>query len=74
MTRRHHPLEGQLLDVMSEGPAQIVARVGDGTPMRLPRGWTDADGPQPVRTIEGVFTLDALRELLDRVEAICRRG
>jgi len=74
VTRRHHPLEGQVLDVTAEGLTQIVVRVGDGTTMRLPRGWTDADGPQLAKRTEGVFTVDALRELLERVEAMCRRG
>jgi hypothetical protein len=74
VTRRHHPLEGQVLDVTTEGPTQIVVRLSDGTTMRLPRSWTDADGPPPLRPNEGVFTIDALRELLERIEALRRRG
>jgi len=49
VTRRHHPLQGQSLAVVSRGRTQIVVRLGDGTSMRMPRGWTDVDGdpPQP---------------------------
>jgi hypothetical protein len=46
--------------------------------MRLPREWTDADGV-PARTdaedaAEGVFSVDAVRALLELVEALSRRG
>jgi len=67
LTRRHHPLEGQVLDVVTSGRTQVVVRVSDGTVMRLPRAWTDADGPPPAPTGEHVFTVDALRALLARV-------
>jgi hypothetical protein len=74
VTRRHHPLEGQPFEVVTLGPTQIVVRLGDRTTMRLPRRWTDADGAPPPRSREGVFTSDSLRELLERVEAMRRRG
>jgi hypothetical protein len=47
VTRRHHPLEGRLVEVVTGGPTQIVVRLEDGTVMRLPRAWTDADGASP---------------------------
>ena len=42
--------------------------------MRLPRAWTDADGA-PSRTCEpdAVFSVDAIRALLEVVEALQRR-
>jgi len=43
--RRHHPLEGQQLEVLAERGTRIDVRLRDGTSMRMPRSWTDADGP-----------------------------
>jgi hypothetical protein len=54
------------------GRTQIVVRVRDGSVMRLPRAWTDADGTAPVPTRESVFTVEALRALLAQV-ALLRR-
>ena len=54
------------------GRTQIVVRLGDGTVMRLPRAWTDADGTPPGPAGESVFTVEALRALLARV-ALLRR-
>lgn len=67
LTRRHHPLEGHVLEVMMRGRTQIVVRLRDGTVMRLPRAWTDADGIAPAPVCERVFTVEALRELLARI-------
>lgn len=53
------------------GRTQVVVRLGDGTTMRLPRAWTDADGPA-VTADERVFTVEALRALLARI-ALLRR-
>ena len=74
VTRRHHPLEGLLFDVMTGGPTQIVVRLGDGTAMRLPRAWTDADGLPPSSGADRIFSVDALRELIERVDALVRRA
>jgi hypothetical protein len=49
------------------GPTELVVRLGDGTTLRVPRAWTDADGPLPEPACESVFTVEALRELLDQV-------
>jgi hypothetical protein len=73
LIRRHHPLEGQLLEVVRGGPVQLVVRLGDGTAMRLPRSWTDIDGA-PVRAADSIYTVDSLRELLELVEAFRRRA
>jgi hypothetical protein len=71
VTRPHHPLEGRQLEVLAERGACIDVLLRDGTSMRIPRSWTDADGSpvieRPVR--EAVFTVGAIRELLELVRA-----
>jgi hypothetical protein len=74
VTRRHHPLEGQLVEVVTGGPTQIVVRLEDGTTMRLPRAWTDADGASPCAHSERVFSVDAMIELIGLVDALGRRA
>jgi hypothetical protein len=73
VTRRHHPLQGQALDVVSRGRTQIVVRLRDGTSMRLPRAWTSVDGDPPEHTADGIFTAETLRALLDLVDALRAR-
>jgi hypothetical protein len=74
LTRRHHPLAGQVLQLVLNGPTQLVVRLGDGTTLRVPRAWTDADGPPPESTCESVFTVEAMRELLDHVARLRERA
>jgi len=74
--RPHHPLRGEQFEVLIGGPRQIVIRLRDGSTMRIPRVWTDADGarsdsPPPSET---VFTVEALRELLELVSALKARA
>ncbi len=73
VTRRHHPLRGQALDVVKRGRTQIVVRLGDGTSMRLPRAWTDVDEAPSQLIAESIFTADALRALIDLVDALRAR-
>jgi hypothetical protein len=43
--------------------------------MRLPRAWTDADGAAAEASeADAVFSVDAIRALLEIVEALLRRG
>jgi hypothetical protein len=75
IVRQHHPLCGQQFEVLQGGNRKITIRLKDGTSMRIPRLWTDADGdppPNDCRT-EMRFTVDSLRRLLDLVEAFSRR-
>jgi hypothetical protein len=59
---------------VQDGPRQLVVRLGDGTTLRVPRAWTDADGPPPPPTGATVFTVEVLRELLDHVARLRERA
>ena len=75
ITRRHHPLQGLALEVLHTGPRELVVRAPDGFSMRLPRAWTDADdAPSGTSEPDAVFSVDAIRALLEIVEALHRRG
>ena len=71
ITRRHHPLQGQTFKVVRGGPRELVIQAVDGVVMRLPRGWTDADGvTQGAADADAVFTVEAIRALVELVEAL----
>ena len=74
ITRKHHPLEGQRIEVLMAGPDKVIARVGDGTTMRMPRGWTDIDGASSSRGVERVFSVDAILTLIELVDVLGRRA
>ncbi|MFC1482499.1 DUF5372 family protein [Myxococcota bacterium] len=67
VTRRHHPLRGQRFEVLQCGREQLTVRLKDGTTMRIPRHWTDADGDTPADERESVWTADSLRRLIELV-------
>ncbi len=53
------------------GPREIVIRAVDGLVMRLPRAWTDADGVTDGSAgPDAVFTVEAIRALMELVEAL----
>jgi len=69
--RRHHPLEGQTLELLSVGKAAVVVRLSDGSSMKIARGWTDADGgPCTALTGHSQLCLGGLRELLNLVKSL----
>ena len=70
--RRHHPLEGEQLEVLAERGRGLDVRLSDGTSMRIPRDWTDADGSPPGQplTSEAVYSVKAVRELIELVRAL----
>jgi hypothetical protein len=71
ITRRHHPLNGQVLELLSVGKTTVVVRLGDGSSMKIPRRWSDVDGvPCQELTGDAVLSLHGLRELLDLFEAL----
>jgi len=61
------------MEVVLGGPRIIVVRLRDGTSMRVPRAWTDADG-RSVEGPENVFTVESLHDLALLLEAFARRG
>jgi hypothetical protein len=61
------------MDVVLSGPRIIVVRLRDGTSMRVPRAWTDADGPS-VEGPESVFTVESLHELATLLDAFAHRA
>ena len=63
-----------MVEVVTGGPAQMVVRLGDGTTMRLPRAWTDADGAPSSNGSEHLFSAEALRELIEHVDILGRRA
>jgi len=72
--RRHHPLEGGRLEVLSATKACVVVRLADGSSLKLPRRWTDADGAACTElTGQAQISLAGLRELLRLFEALRRR-
>ena len=66
VARRHHPLYDQELEVLNSNKQTLVLRLADGSAMKMPRAWTNADGaaPAPELSLSSVFTVEALRELL----------
>lgn len=75
VTRRHHPLYGQELEVLTEDKRHIVVRSPDGLSLKLPRLWTDVDGADCGGYSSGdvLFTVESLRELGALLEALARR-
>ncbi len=69
--RRHHPLEGQELEVVREGKPGFLVRNPDGLAMRIPRDWTDIDGAtEPPASSGTQLTIASLRDLLRLVQAL----
>jgi hypothetical protein len=61
------------MEVVLGGPRIIVVRLRDGTSMRVPRAWTDADG-RSAEGPESIFTVEALHELAMLLDAFARRA
>ncbi len=59
-----------------EGNERVVIRVHDGTSMRIPRRWTNADGDPTDQSLDGntVFSIDSLRRVIELVEAFTQRS
>ncbi len=75
VVRRHHPLDGRQLEVVSGGKTMLVVRHPDTLTMRILRAWTDADGVTcpPKSEPDTQLTVDALRDLTRLVDALCGR-
>ena len=77
VTRRHHPLEGECLEVYRDGRKTLVVWLADDSRIRIPRSWTDADGiaePEAFSPPTTVFTIDALRDLIALVDVVKLRA
>jgi len=76
VTRRHHPLYGRELEVIHADKVVLTIRLANGSTMKLPRAWTNAGGATPAvvePTRCNVFTIEALRELIDLVRTLQHR-
>jgi hypothetical protein len=74
ITRRHHPLNGQELDLLSVGKTTVVVRLSDGSTMKILRWWTDVDGVACTELAGGsVLSLRGLHELLGLFTALRER-
>lgn len=75
ITRHAHPLLGREFSVLMAGNTCIAIRIDDGTSMRIPRAWTDADGSTRSEVhAPTVFTTESLRQVLELAEAFLRRS
>ena len=75
MTRRHHPLEGQTFEVLKGGKKDLLVQLRDGSTIKLPRSWTDADGATALESSPAaVFTLASVRELAALLDALRQRA
>ena len=74
IVRRHHPLQGQTLDLLSPGKAKSVVRLPDGSSMKIRRHWTDLDGSACAELAgDSQLSLKGLRELLSLFMALRER-
>ncbi len=75
ITRPHHPLLDQPLEVLNASKQYLVVRLPDTSTMKLPRAWTDANGAPDSGELRGseIFTIEALRELTDLVAVLKNR-
>jgi hypothetical protein len=76
VTRRHHPLYGLELEVIHANKVTLIIRMADGSTMKMPRAWTNAGGVTAGVELSrcSVFTIEAVRELIDLVTALKHRG
>ncbi len=74
IVHRHHPLEGQALNLLSLGKTMIVVRLPDGSSLKILRRWTDLDGVACAElTGDSQFSVKGLRELLSLFMALRER-
>ena len=74
LIRPHHPLQGEVFEVLRGGKKCVTILLSDGTAMRVPRDWTDADGVRAeVSSRTGAFSIASLRSLLELVELLSTR-
>ncbi|MBN1460951.1 MAG: hypothetical protein JXA57_15575 [Armatimonadetes bacterium] len=74
--RPHHPLLGQEFEILKNGKTYVEVLLADGSGSKIPRHWTDIDGPDACRVLNGkaIFTTQSLRELKELLEAFRKRS
>ncbi len=61
--------------MLKGGNKELLVQLDDGSAMKLPRAWTDADGTAaPVRCQETRFTPESMRRLMALVDALKERS
>ncbi len=74
IVRRHHPLQGQALDLLSLGKTMIVVRLPDSSSLKISRRWSDLDGVACAElTGDSQLSVKGLRELLSLFMALRER-
>jgi hypothetical protein len=75
VTRRHHPLYGQELEVIRANKVVLTIRLPDSSTMKMPRAWTNAAGETGVvqQSASSVFTAEGVRDLIMIVGALSQR-
>ena len=73
MTRVHHPLRGEKLVLWQGAGDHITVVLKDGSRMKLPRQWTDIDGPGTDHSFSSIFTADSIKELIDLIDLFLER-
>lgn len=74
VTHRHHPLVNQELEVLKADKVNLIVRMADGSALRMPRSWTNADGDRERNdSLASLLTLETLRELMELIDALQRR-
>ncbi len=61
--------------MLKGGNKELLVQLDDGSAMKLPRAWTDADGAEiPANYQETHFTHESLRRLMALVDALKERA
>ena len=76
VTRRHHPLIGEELEVCRGGKKRLTVRLPDGSRMWIPRTWTNACcGVEQTPSVgDAVCTTDSLEEFTRLLDALLERS
>jgi hypothetical protein len=76
VVRRHHPLLGEDLEVLSVNKSVVVVCLTNGSSLKIPRQWTDVDTAQSSPTLQGdsKLCMQGLGELLEILEPLSKRS
>ncbi len=71
--RANHPLLGKFFEVARPIGDYIIIILPNGCRMKIPRDWSDIDGPKPCTNFDSIFTGNSIKELLDLVDLLLKR-